>query len=329
MVAAQRHPEDFDAIIAGAPVLNEIGDATLHLLWSARTNLGPDRRPILDAAKLPALRAAVMSACDAADGVRDDVIEDPRTCRFDPAAMQCAPGRDDTRCLTAAEVGVVRRLYAGAHDAAGRRLFPGGLARGSEYEWAPALIGAKGRAGLIIEQDTLVLSMLRYMVFEPDAGPTYGIHDFDFERDVPRIALTEPLYNAQNPDLRAFRDRGGRLLLYHGWDDLEIPPALTLDYYDSATRALGGPEATRAFFRLFMLPGVAHCRRGPGADAIDWLTVLEQWELEGRAPDAVEAFRLVKPQTYDGLPPVRFPLLPGAASATRAIPVFRVEPTLP
>lgn len=322
LVAAQRFPQDFDGIIAGAPVLDETGVAALHLLWSARTNLDAARRPILDAAKLPALRAAVLEACDALDGVRDGVLQEPTACGFDPRQMLCPAGQSRPDCLTPAEADVVARIYAGFHDASGRRAFTGGMSRGSEYEWAPAFIGAQGRAGLIVERDTLVSQMLQFMVFDPDPGPGYSVFDFDFERDPPRLALTEPLYSARNPDLRAFRDRGGKLLVYHGWDDLEIPPALTLDYHEVLTRTMGGPQATGEFLRLFMVPGMAHCRRGPGADAIDYLSALEQWDATGTPPGQLLAHRLQKPQSYDGLPVVRFPLPPDAYEWSRPVPAW-------
>ncbi len=109
------------------------------------------------------------------------------------------------------------------------------------------------------------------------------------------------------------------MILYHGWNDLEIPPNLSIDYYETALAANGGREATESFFRLFMLPGVAHCRRGPGADAIDYLTYLERWVEEDVAPDALRAHHLVKEQNYRGLPRPRYPLADDAFDWVRPI----------
>jgi feruloyl esterase len=142
----------------------------------------------------------------------------------------------------------------------------------------------------------------------PDPGPNAAVTTFDFDRDPPRLALMETLYTAQNPDLTAFRNRGGKLILYHGWDDAEIPPALMLRYFETMQRTMGGPKSTREFARLFMLPGVAHCRRGPGADTADWLTYLERWVEEGQEPGSVDTYHLTKQQNYLGLPRPRFPL---------------------
>jgi hypothetical protein len=321
MLAAQRFPHDFDGIIAGAPVLNEIGDGILHLLWTGRATVDAQGRPILDAAKVPAIRRAVLAACDTLDGVKDGILQDPMRCRWRPSALRCA-GAAGPDCLTDAEVEAVRKIYAGAHDSKGRRLFPGGMAPGSEHQWVPAFVGADGRPPLVLDPNGMIPDFMRYLSFHDDLPVDYDPMSFDWDRDSPRLAMQETLFNAQNPDLRAFKARGGKLILYHGWDDLEIPPYLTLDYYETATRTMGGPAATRDFFRLFMIPGMAHCRRGPGADAIDYLTALENWVERGRAPDALLAHHLVKEQTYLGLPPVRFPLARADYDWTRPVAAY-------
>jgi feruloyl esterase len=130
----------------------------------------------------------------------------------------------------------------------------------------------------------------------------------------------ESLYTARNPDLRAFRARGGKLILYHGWNDIEIPPSHVIDYFRTVERTMGGTRETAVFLRLYMLPGVAHCRRGPGADTVDWLSYLERWVERGEAPDEVTAYHLVREQNYLGLPRPRFPL--PAADYDRVRPLF-------
>lgn len=312
MVQAQRFPDDFDGIVAGAPVLNEIGDGTLHLLWSARANIDAAGRPIIDARKLPKLRGAVMAKCDMHDGVKDNVLQDPRRCGFAPEEMQCK-GKERPDCLTAAEVAAVKRIYEGAHNSKGEKLFPGGMARGSEYEWSPAFVGptrADGTRtpGAILDRSSMIYQFTQYLTFFDDPGPGYDPMTFDWDRDPPRLMLTETLYNAQNPDLRKFKAAGKKLILYHGWDDMEIPPGLSVDYYDTVVNTMGGLEATRDFFRLFMIPGMAHCRRGPGADGFDPVIALEAWVETGRAPEFILTHKMVKDQPYAGLPRLRFPL---------------------
>jgi feruloyl esterase len=321
LVSAQRFPADFDGIIAGAPVVDETGVAALHLMWSGQANLGADGQPLLTAAHVALLHEAVLAACDARDGRRDRILDDPRRCDFDPAALGCATGQATTSCLTTAQQAAARRLYDGARNARGASIFAGGLSRGSEHEWVPNFVGADGPA--VFVPGGPIADLYRYLIFMPDPGPDAAMTTFDFDRDPPRLALMETLYSARNPDLHAFRARGGKLLLYHGWDDIEIPPALLLDYFERLQTTMGGRRATAKFARLFMLPGVAHCRRGPGADTADWLTLLEQWVENGKAPDEVLTYHLTKEQNYLGLPRPRFPLRAAEYDWTRTIRPFR------
>jgi feruloyl esterase len=317
LVEAQRFPADFDGIIAGAPVLDETGIAALHLIWSGRANLDADGQPILSPEEVSLLHEAALSACDLRGGLKDRIIEDPASCDFDPASLRCA-SESSTVCLTDAEIGAARRLYEGARNSSGARLVPGGLMPGSEYEWVPNFVGRNGPA--VFHPEGPVSQLYQNLIFHPDPGPGHTAAEFDFDRDPPRLALIETLYSARNPDLRAFRARGGKLILYHGWDDAEIPPPHMLDYFAAVERAMGGREATAKFARLFMMPGVAHCRRGPGADTVDWLTYLDRWVEQGQAPEAVIAYHLVKEQNYLGLPRPRFPL--AESDYDRARPLY-------
>ena len=324
MLAAQRFPELFDGIIAGAPVFNQTGVGMLHLLWSARANVDAAGKPILSAAKLRVVREGVLAACDRLDGVADGVIPDPRACGWKPESLACDANRSGVDCLNAGELGALRRLYDGASNSTGRLTFAGGggLTLGSEYAWVPMFVNEAGRHGVIIESPSLVEQLVQYKVFYVDPGATATMFDFDFERDVPRLALTEYFYNAQNPDLRRYKARGGKLLLYHGWDDTEVTPGYSVDYYETATRTMGGSAATRDFFRLFLVPGMGHCRRGVGADAIDYLSYLERWVENGEAPDSMLAHKLVKEQSYLGLPRPRFPLPPADYQWRRPVTAY-------
>jgi feruloyl esterase len=338
MIEAQRFPEDFDGIVAGAPPLDESGDGLLHLVWSARASVDAGGRQLIDPDKLPKVHAAALAACG---GSRDGFIAEPRKCLWDPAVMLCKSG-PAADCLTAAEVTVVQKIYAGAHDANGKRLFPGGMARGSELEWVPLFVG-KARTpmpGMSADATTetarapvfmrdadnqpmwigeKVSAMMRFVMMERDPGPSFDVATEDLEALRQSIKLVEPIYNARNPDLREFRDHGGKLILYHGWNDAEIPPGLSIDYYDTAMRTMGGPGATREFFRFFLIPGMAHCRRGPGGDAIDYLAAIEAWVEHGQAPDFLLSYRMRREQTYMGLPVVRYPLAAADVRWTRRV----------
>ena len=322
LVSAQRFPGDFDGIVAGAPVLDETGTTALHLIWSGRANLDAAGEPILAPAQIERLHRRVIAACDELDGSPDGIIDDPRNCAWRDAVPACAgdrkPGAD---CFTEPEIAVLDKLYRGARNSAGEFLVPGGLQPGSEYEWAPNFIGVDGPA--VFHPDGPIRELYQTLIFFDDPGPGHSAAEFDFDRDPARLALVETLYSARNPDLRAFRRRGGKLILYQGWDDVEVTPLNTLDYYQIMQRTMGAGESTRAFARLFMLPGVAHCRRGPGADAVDWLGYLEAWVERGEAPDTVIAHHLVEEQSYLGLPRPRFPLPDEAYDWTREIAAWR------
>jgi feruloyl esterase len=313
MLAAQRFPELFDGIIAGAPVLNWTGNGMLHLAWLAQANVGANGRAILTRAKLAKVNERVVAACDRMDGVADGLVPDPHACPWRPEQMACAGGGSGNDCLSPLEIRTLQKFYTGAANASGllRTASGGGAAPGSEYGWFPMFVGDGEAPGAIATGEGSMLDQLAQSAwFYLDPGASATTRELDYDRDVPRLALTEVFYNAQNPDLRRFQARGGKLILWHGWDDVEVPPGYSTDYYELATRTMGGPEATRSFFRLFMLPGVQHCRRGHGADAIDLLTALEQWVENGVAPDSLLAHKLVKEQPYLGLPRPRFPLPP-------------------
>jgi hypothetical protein len=316
LIEAQRFPADFDGIIAGAPVFSETGISALHLIWSGRANLDAAGKPILAPADVTLLHESVLAACDADDGVKDGLIGDPGHCGWQPENLRCGAGRA-APCLDDAKLAVARKLYDGARTSAGVALTPGGLSKGSEREWVPYFVGRDGPA--TFNPAGPVNALYRYLIFMPDAGPAGQAADFDFDRDPPRLALMESLYSPLNPDLRAFKARGGRLILYHGWDDAEIPAAHMLDYFSLVERTMGGPAPTGEFLRLFMLPGVAHCRRGPGADAVDWLSYLERWVEQGAVPEQVLAHHLVQEENYLGLPRKRFPLTPTEYDRVRPV----------
>lgn len=294
LMAAQRFPADFDGIIAGAPALDYTGLVATHGAWVAQSNLRPDGTEILDRSKVALIAEAVVSACDARDGRADGLIDDPRNCDWQPSSLACG-SETAANCLTAAEVDVLDKWYAGPRDAAGRQLYPGGIPRGSEPHWPLWLTGKPGdrTPGLV---PLFALDFLRYMAFADDPGETYRVQDFDFERDPPRLAQMGAIYNADNPDLSAFAGRGGKLIVYHGWADPIVTPWRTLKYVEDVQRRMGGPETTDFFLRLFMLPGFDHCgmQNGPGANdaGFDPLPALEAWVERGVAPDSISSARI-------------------------------------
>lgn len=285
LMEAQRFPSDYDGIVAGAPANNWTRlmagdfDGVLAVLR--------DPASFLPAPALGVLHRAALASCDAADGVTDGVIDDPRECRFDPGSLACKDGVPADRCLTGPQVEAARRVYEGLKDPrTGAQLYPG-LARGSEPYW-PHRNPANPFA--------IPISHYKWLVF---ANPGWDWKTFDFRDPEDFAAHTAaetklaPIMNATNPDLRAFRERGGKLLQYHGWNDQLISAQNSIDYHESVRSFFGSGEDVSMFYRLFMAPGMAHCNGGTGPNTIDMQAALEQWVEQGVAPERVVATRLV------------------------------------
>ncbi|MEO5640786.1 MAG: tannase/feruloyl esterase family alpha/beta hydrolase, partial [Sphingomicrobium sp.] len=328
MIEAQRFPTDFDGIIAGAPVYDELGDSPFFLDWNTRVNSAADGSTILTEDKLPLIHAAVLAKCDALDGIKDGLLIDPLQCRFDPAELACRPGQAAATCLTADQVAVARKFRDGARNSKGTQLYHG-IPWGAEDQWVNYFgwVSPTGRqyngAGYAIT------GYLGYGAGTPE-GPAYRISDFDYDRDPPRLALAGQLYNPSNPDLSAFHDAGGKLILFHGMNDNNIPVEQSIGYYRKAVAANGGATRTSSFFRLFTPAGMNHCRDGDGGGDFDWLSALENWVERGQAPQQVIAYHLTKPypsaprslEDY-GAPYARMSRHPiDAASFDRARPVY-------
>jgi hypothetical protein len=284
MVEAQRFPWDYDGIVVGAPPIDETGDG-MALLWNVVATLDRDGRTLLGPDDVQFVHERAIAACDRLDGVADGVIEDPRACRFDPQQLVCKAG-ETARCLTPAQATAVAKIYAGPHDSKGRPTYTGGAMPGSELNWIGNYV-ARGSGPSVYAQ--FMRNMFAFMNFSPDPGPAWKLSDFDWDRDHRRLGLMEALYTGANPDLRRFRAAGGKMLVYQGWADQSVLPLNILDYWETMQRTMGGPQATAEFARLFMVPGMNHCRGGGGAYSIDYLSHLEAWVEQGRAPDALDA----------------------------------------
>jgi len=315
LVSAQRFPNDFDGIIAGAPVISEAG-TSMSFVWTLNSLARADGSSIFDDHSLALLHRGALAALDAADRRRDGVIDDPRR-TFDPASIPCADGKD---CLTAEQIAAARRVYAGPVDSSGRPVYPGGgFLPGSEMGWRSFLaIGGPAQATRSGTDTT------RYI--QSDFGPAWQARNFDFDRDPDRLREYEVLYSAANPDLRAFRDAGGKLLIYHGWADARVAPLNSVDYYEAVSRAMGGVKPTRDFARLVMVPGMDHCWGGEGAFAIDYIAAMETWVEEGSAPDRLRAaHRAIEPGGSPGPSFIRsFPARPGEERDVRMLATWPV-----
>ncbi|UHQ24881.1 tannase/feruloyl esterase family alpha/beta hydrolase [Lysobacter sp. 5GHs7-4] len=279
--AAQFHPDDFDGIIAGDPAFAQRQGGIVNA-WDMQQLIGDDGKPVLDADDLKLLAGAVLAVCDALDGVKDGILTEPRDCRFDPGTLQC-PATDSDSCLSAAQVAVVRRLYDGPRNRAGQRIYPGWRMHGSELAW-----GDPGGVRL-----GLAKGMHAYLAQEKNPPQGYSYRQFDFSTEMHKLEAMSRLYDPvapyTAPDLKAFQARGGKLIVYHGWADPTVSPMNTLDYYAKVTAQAGGLDKVREWFRVYMVPGMNHCRGGGVPDRFDLLTAIVNWVEKGETPGRIVA----------------------------------------
>ncbi len=288
LVLAQRYPEDFNGILAGAPANNWAPLNGLFQPWLASKNRNAEGRQVLTAEKLPALHAAVLAACADPFGV----IHDPRACTFDPASIRCADGVDKPSCLTDEQVGAVREIYRGPHDAQGRNLFDGGEPYGSELAWKIWLVMPAADAGAPLDTvaGTFGTQYLNNAAFWPNPPTAYLLGAVPFTAEMhEKLEQLGGVANATDPDLEAFRAHGGKIIIYHGFADQAIPPFSTLDYYKAVAGQMGGYPAIQSFSRLYMVPGLYHCPCGQPVDgdpatAVQFLPELKDWVENGKAP---------------------------------------------
>jgi feruloyl esterase len=278
LAEAQRYPNDYEGILAGAPA-NYVTHLQGQQVWAAQ-QAHLSEASVIPPAKLAALHEAALAACDALDGVKDGVIEDPTRCHFDPKVLLCK-ANDGPSCLTAPQMELALKLYAGPRvPTTGKQIFPG-LEPGSEIGWS-SLAGREPMA--------LAVETYQYLVHQ-DARWNY--QTFELEKDIALADRTlAATMNSTNPHLDRFFEHGGKLLLYHGWADPGIAPENSVNYYTSVIELAGADAADS--IRLFMVPGMGHCRGGDGTDTFDGIGALDQWVASGKAPDQIVASRVRK-----------------------------------
>jgi len=289
LMEAQRFPDDFNGIIAGAPANFWAFLPTEATAWVVQANLDPSGNLIIDAAHAAVLHAAVMAACDDLDGLHDNQIDDPRACHFDPGSIACPGGGSGPTCLSPAQVRAARTIYSFPHTPAGEKLYPGvGEEVGSELGWTGPIPWISPAPGAPMLAFSAADNYLRFMALPLGQGGL-GVEQFQFtRRDFERIQPEGLKATSIDPDLSRFKAHGGKLILYHGWADPLIPPRGTVDYYAALQEAMGGAERTRAFARLFMFPAMFHCGGGgPTPNTSDLVLDLVNWVEQGQAPDRV------------------------------------------
>lgn len=295
--AVQHYPDVFDGVIAGAPGNNR---TRLNIAFLARYRA--NRQPgddsgavILPASKLPMITAAVTQACDATDGVTDGIVDDPRACRFETASLLCPAGQDNATCLTPPQKVVLDTLYSDIRNPRTQELiypaFPKGAESGLNQYWGTT--------------EPTRADYWRLWVF---GGTAFNWWTFDYDR---HVAEADRIVGARvdqvNPDISAFKARGGKLITYNGWSDPVVNALDTIRYYEAVRTRQGGQAEIDKFFRLFLVPGMGHCGGGPGTSTFDMIGALDAWVDRGMAPDTIAASRVVNGTTTRTRPLCAYP----------------------
>jgi pimeloyl-ACP methyl ester carboxylesterase len=291
MQEAQLFPWDFNGVVAISPPV-DLFETYMTFAWGYRVLHDKQGKALLDKPDLQLLTDTAVAKCDMDDGVKDGIIGDPLHCAFDPAQLACAD-HPAGRCLSPVQINAVKQIYAGPSTSKGEQLTPGGPLVGSELGdgtgsmgWYPAYF---------VGYPKLAAAGLRELFFWPELPRSWELTDFDFDRDPHRMMMMQALYNSNNPDLRAFKAAGGKLLLVQGLNDNAVMPRTTIDYYETVERAMGGREATQSFVRLFLLPGVGHGAGVRDTDRVDFFSAVEAWVEQNVAPE-----RLIDTHLKDG-----------------------------
>lgn len=306
LTEAQRFPADFDGIVAG-DAANYWTHQMLSEVWNGVVTSSPETN--LPADKLEIVQDAAMLACDANDGVSDGIISDPQHCRFDPKKLLCT-GSDTSKCLTAAQVSAVEKMYTGpVNPRTGAKLYAG-LYPGGEVGWGRA--GGQMVINRTASSGVSSNDFFRYALFK---NPEWQFRTLDFDRDVQ--AVDEKLagvMNATDANLEEFRKLGHKLIYYHGTADPLIPAQNGIDYYETVVKAQKGLDKTQTFYRVFLVPGLYHCSGGPGpigfgtsqpAPVIDAdhdiMTAAVRWVEKGVAPEKIIGTKYVDGSVAKGV----------------------------
>jgi len=270
VMAAQRYPDDYDGIIAGALANRHIHMHTAGFARQVVLARNPDMAVSPEKAQM--VTDAVMNKCDT---LHERFLNNPKQCAFDFSTLLCK-GTDNNECLTQPQLKAVEMFYGGLKNSKGEVIFAG------------QTLGNPMTPQRSNPNITNITDTVRIWAFQ---NPNYDWHTFDLDRDMPIIDSKIGFVDATDPDLKKFKAHGGKLLLYAGWADTTITPVNTVQYYESVVKKMGAGE-TKDFAKLFMVPGMAHCRGGEGPDTFDTIATLEHWREKGQTPATIPAKNL-------------------------------------
>jgi feruloyl esterase len=283
LMEAQRYPEDYNGIVAGAPAINW-PKLMMQSIWSTAVMNGAGNA--VAGCKIQAATAAAIEACDAIDGVKDGVIENPELCHYDPKKLiGTVAGSCGT--ITAADAEVIQKLWEGPRRADGTLIWHG-------QPWGAdmtALAAARGNplapAAFTFTTDWIRYWLLQNPQFDANALTPQMFEKF-WDQSIEEFGL---VIGTDNPDLSAFRDHGGKLVMWHGWADQLITAEGTIDYYQRLTKQMGGADKVAQYLRFFLAPGIGHCGGGAGPNPSGQLDAVVSWVEDGKAPATLPASR--------------------------------------
>jgi feruloyl esterase len=307
LLEVQRYPGDFNGVVANAPWVDQTG-FMVGAMWNQKAVTDA----ALPASKLPLLAEKVMTKCDAVDGLKDGLIDDPRKCSFDPArdVPACSQGADGPDCFTPAQATAIAKIYSGPVSN-GKPFFPGFMLGSEQLVPGPGGNVASSWSGSIVPAQpnakpadfNLAEGIMKYLVLDPPQ-PTYDTMTFDYDKAASTVARWSKLADAKDADLSAFRKRGGKLIMTYGWADQILQPLMGVKYYESI---VAKDKNAANYVRLFMAPGMTHCAGGLGPDRNDAVTAVIDWVEKGKAPDQLIASKVADGKTVRTRPLCPYP----------------------
>src|SRR5271165_2088698 len=310
LLEAQKFPEDFDGLMPSAPVYDYTGRNVLAGAWFAQAISDGHGGSVLNAEAAQAVHKSVLKLCGAQAGVEEGLVTDPPSCKWQPEMIACAPGSSGADCLSARQVAAVKRLMTPVTNSKGEVLYAYPYIPGTETQWAGWNYFGVTRAGYPPRTANLQLPVQheKYLADEKIRHNVDALK-YDFDREPATLARSRKIYDASSFDLRAFKGRGGKILLWHGWADGAIMATSSIGYYEGVVRAMGGRRQTEDFFRLFLVPGVHHGGGGPGFTEFDSLTALENWVEKGQVPEKLITGQLSNSVVEHTRPVFPYPVL--------------------
>jgi hypothetical protein len=310
LLEAQRFPDDFDGVMPIAPVYDFVGRAVIAAAWFAQAVSDGHGGSFLNDSAAEAIHKSVLEYCGAQAGVEEGLVTDPPSCKWQPEMIACTSGNNGSDCLNTKQVAAVKRLMTSVTNSKGDVLWAYSYIPGTETEWAGWNFFGSPRAGVSPHFVNLELPgiFLRYLSDEKIRTNVDPLK-FDFDRDPATLTRARRIYDATSTDLRAFKARGGKIVMWHGWADGSIVATTSIGYYEGVMKFMGGRKQTEDFFRLFLVPGVHHVGGGPGLTEFDALTALENWVEKGEAPVRLIASRSANGAVERSRPVFPYPVL--------------------